>query len=89
MNTTQTGWFRVASSNPKFGLTLCYRCEKCGISYAFGDEKEPKAYCCGVWLAKPSEGFFSKLPTVQAEPVRNLTVLHAPNIDFGVDQQNA
>jgi hypothetical protein len=82
MNTQMTGWFRVASSNPKFGLTLCYRCTACGISYAFADEKEPKAYCCGVWLAKPSEGFFSKLPTVQAEPVRGLTVLPGIVVDY-------
>jgi hypothetical protein len=75
MNTQMTGWFRVASSNPKFGLTLCYRCTACGISYAFGDEKEPRAFCCGQWKTKPKESWLNKLPRVQAVPVRGALVL--------------
>jgi hypothetical protein len=83
MNTNQTGWFILQSSNPKFPDAVAYRCTACGIEYLFGDEKEPRAFCCGGWKTKPKESWFSKLPRVQAVPVRGLTVLHAPKIDFG------
>jgi hypothetical protein len=72
------GWFISVSSNPKFPASLAYRCTACGIDYLFGDEKEskePKAYCCGVWKTKPSEGWFNKLPIVPQVARRALVVL--------------
>lgn len=75
MNTNQVGWFILESSNTKIPASVAYRCTTCGISYLFGDEAEPKAYCCGEWKTKPKESWFSKLPRVQSVPVRDALVL--------------
>jgi hypothetical protein len=78
----QTGWFISVSSNPKFPDAVAYRCTACGIEYLFGDETEPRAFCCGEWKPKPHEGWFNKLPRVKTEPVRGLTVLPGNTIEY-------
>jgi len=77
-----TGWFIVASSNPKIPDSVAYRCTDCGIDYLFGDDK-PRAYCCGQFKDMPKMGWFRKLPRVKAEPARGALVLPGRVIDFG------
>ena len=82
----QTGWFVVVNENSKVRETVAYRCLACSVEYFFlGDDPE-RVFCCGQWKTKPSEGWFSKLPRVQAQPQRGLTVLPGRVIDFGAEE---
>lgn len=84
-----TGWFRIATSNPKYPDTLAFRCDDAGCGceyYLLGDEKEPTVWCCGKTRKKPKEGWFNKLPVMQAVRQRGLTVLHGRTIDYGAEE---
>jgi len=84
----QTGWFVVVNDSSKVRETVAYRCLSCSVEYFFlGDEKEPRAFCCGQWKTKPEESWLSKLPRVQAQSQRGLTVLPGRMMDFGADAE--
>lgn len=60
-----------AIRSPAFALASIGSCR---VSYLFGDEEKPRAYCCNEWRPKPS-GRLSKLPRVKADPPRGVLVL--------------
>jgi hypothetical protein len=75
-----TGWHYTQYRD---GLkVLSYRCDRCNVECVFGDEKQPRAFCCGKYIEykEPTgwAGFFgSGLPVVVTR--QPITIL--PGID--------
>jgi hypothetical protein len=67
MSFKQTGWFVIVSNNPKVPGRLAYHCNACSSQTICGNDRPPRAFCCGRWVFPPKETFFgSKMPRVKA-----------------------